>query len=221
MTKTVKVLTASGSREIPAVWVGAHLAVHRPLKSDTASGLSEQSRWWAVTHAPTGYSASGGIDATQREVISLAKQWDEAFSAVTAAGDAKTWKLRERWADDLRRIKTGKRVLGPREITPLERLESAGTYAEVSSAVRAAFGYTEATPDEAAEPFPAHETMAADRIRPGEDAWPDVFWRGKWWPVPTLSEVESWALDSLAETPDGRTVEPDHPEAWPRILGVI
>jgi len=33
--------------------------------------------------------------------------------------------------------------------------------------------------------------------------------------------VEFWTFDSVCETPDGRTVEPDHPESWLSILRLI
>jgi hypothetical protein len=48
-----------------------------------------------------------------------------------------------------------------------------------------------------------------------------IFWRGKFWPAPTDAELEFWTLDSVCETPDGRTVEPDAPESWLRILRIL
>lgn len=48
-----------------------------------------------------------------------------------------------------------------------------------------------------------------------------IFWRGKFWAAPTDSELEFWTFDSVCETPDGRTVEPDAPESWLRILRII
>jgi hypothetical protein len=48
-----------------------------------------------------------------------------------------------------------------------------------------------------------------------------IQWRGKFWPAPTDAELEFWTFDSVAETPDGRTVEPDHPESWLRILQLV
>jgi hypothetical protein len=221
--KTIDVRLADGAKTktVPTVWNGQHLAVHRPLNRNEPDGLSKERRYWSVSHKATGYLAGPSLNAAQRDVIALAKLWDQAFASVTAAGDAKAWRWRDQWRDDLHRVGYGKPLVGPRQITPLERLESAGTAAEVTAAVRAAMGYETATDDEAAEPFPAHETMPADRIRTGSDSWPEILWRGQWWPVPTFGDVEAWALDSVAETPDGRTVEPDHPEAWTRILGVI
>lgn len=48
-----------------------------------------------------------------------------------------------------------------------------------------------------------------------------ILWRGKYWPAPTDSELESWTIDSICETPDGRTVEPDNSESWLTILGLV
>ncbi len=46
-------------------------------------------------------------------------------------------------------------------------------------------------------------------------------WRGRFWPLPTDQQLNAWATDSCCETPDGRTVEPDHPESWLAILRLI
>lgn len=48
-----------------------------------------------------------------------------------------------------------------------------------------------------------------------------IRWRGKWWPAPTDAELNAWTMDSCCETPDGRTVEPDAPDSWLRILGLV
>lgn len=48
-----------------------------------------------------------------------------------------------------------------------------------------------------------------------------VIWRGKKYPTPTLEELEWWTFDGVCETPEGDAVEPDHPDSWLRILGLI
>lgn len=48
-----------------------------------------------------------------------------------------------------------------------------------------------------------------------------IWWRGKFWAAPTDAQLEWWTFDSVAETPDGRTVEPDHPESWLSILCLV
>lgn len=46
-------------------------------------------------------------------------------------------------------------------------------------------------------------------------------WRGEWHETPTMDQLSEWCFDSVCETPDGETVEPDHPESWLSILGMI
>lgn len=237
--KTVDVRLADGTRTVPVIWSGAHLAVHRPLSSKEPDGLSKLPRYWSVTHRATGYLAGPSLDASQRDVLALAKLWDAAFAAVTAAGDAKSWHWRQHWADDIRRVENGKAPTGPREITPLERLESAGTAADVEAAVRAAMGYQPVPADEADAQYPAEITRqktGAGAVRRNSDSGELEFWwlpRGGnypfadatalagWYPVPALGDVESWCLGSVAETPCGDSVEPDHPDAWPHLLGLV
>jgi hypothetical protein len=239
MAKTITLATATGSVTVPAVWVGAHLAVHRPLDSKNPDGLSKLPRWWRISHVSTGYAAGPSIDAAQRDVIDLARLWDRAFSTVTAAGDAKSWKWRDRWADDISRIIHGKPLMGPRDLTPLEELHSAGTAGAVEQAVRRAMGYPPMEEPEASEQFPAEITKRKaghGAIRRNPDSGELEFWwlpqggnypdseafaLAAWYPIPAACDVEGWCLGSVAETPCGDSVEPDHPDAWPRLLGLI
>jgi hypothetical protein len=43
----------------------------------------------------------------------------------------------------------------------------------------------------------------------------------KWHLVPTMDEIQAWTLDSVCETPDGRMLEPDHPDSWLSLLGLV
>ena len=43
----------------------------------------------------------------------------------------------------------------------------------------------------------------------------------EWVEVPQLEELERMMNDGVCESPDGETVEPDHPRSWLSILGVI
>lgn len=45
--------------------------------------------------------------------------------------------------------------------------------------------------------------------------------RGRWYAIPTMDEVQFWTFDSVCETPDGRTVEPDAPDSWLSLLGLV
>lgn len=87
-----------------------------------------------------------------------------------------------------------------------------------------------ATPEETAELAALRSEHVARREaerrrQEEEDETPyqsaPVTWRGKDYPSPTTGEVREWVMDSVCETPDGRTVEPDHPDSWLRLLGLV
>ena len=221
MPPVITVQTASGDpREVPTKWAGQWLAVHRPVRRD---GLSTEPALWAVTLRPLGLS-SGELAAPLPAVLAMAKLWDTPaarWDDVAQAGDATAWQWRDRFRDDHRRVMAGRLPIGPRQLTPTEAINSAGTAAEVEAAVAAAMGAPQLTAAEAAEPFPVADVLPADRVRVDADGWPEVRWARQWWPAPTVGEAHAMALDSVAETPDGRTVEPDDPHAWPRLLGLI
>lgn len=239
MPATITVQTAhTGPRQIPVKWAGAWLAVHRPIRRD---GLSSEPALWTVTLQPLGLSG-GEVAAPLRAVVALARLWDVAaarWDKVTTAADASAWVWRDRFRDDLHRVRSGRPALGPRHLTPLEQLEAAGTPAEVEAAVRAAMGAPEPMGEAEAEgQWPAEVTRKATgsgAVRRAPDGLLEYWWlpRGRnyseaealglagWFEVPAAGDVEAWCLGSTAETPAGDTVEPDHPDAWPRLLGLV
>ena len=42
-----------------------------------------------------------------------------------------------------------------------------------------------------------------------------------WHPVPSHADAMRWTLDGMAETPVGRTVEPDDPDSWLVLCDLI
>ena len=42
-----------------------------------------------------------------------------------------------------------------------------------------------------------------------------------WYDIPCLEDLEEWTFDSVCFTPAGDDVEPDHPDSWLSILGLI
>ena len=42
-----------------------------------------------------------------------------------------------------------------------------------------------------------------------------------WYEVPSLEDIEEWSFDSICPTPDESEVEPDDPDSWLRLLGMI
>lgn len=212
MPQTLTVTTKTGPREVPAAWIGSHLAVHKPVWREGTPPPKQ----WAVTHKASGLCMGGTLHTTKTEAVALAKLWDSAAAEIDAAAP-RNWRYLETWRLDVATVEHRRigDLFGP--VLP----DNFGPQ-DVAAAMAAALETAYAAPDdsEAAEQFPAREVIAADRLRDGVDGL-EMAWRGQWWPVPTLGEVEGWALDSLAETPDGRTVEPDHPESWPHLLGVV
>lgn len=209
----VTIQTRTGPREVATVWQGRFLAVHRPVIAGDAPPAPKR---WAITHTPSGLAMAGTIATTKAEAVALAKLWDTAAAEIDPQ-NPRGWRYLKTWQLDLATVEHRRiaELAGP-------VLPDHPTASDVAAAVAAAVGATYETPSdsEAAEPWPAADTVPADRLRNGPQG-PELRWRGQWWPVPSVGEVEAWLLDSTAETPDGRTVEPDHPESWPAVLGVI
>jgi hypothetical protein len=42
-----------------------------------------------------------------------------------------------------------------------------------------------------------------------------------WYDIPSNEEIEEWVFDSLCPTPADDDVEPDHPDSWLSLLGMI
>ena len=236
---TITVQTSTGGpREVPTKWAGQWLAVHRPVRRD---GLSTAPALWTLTLRPLGLSG-GELAAPLPAVVAFARLWDTPaarWDDVAEAADATAWRWRDRFRDDVDRVRRGRPPIGPRALTPTEAIESAGTAAEVAAAVAAAMGApAPMTEAEAAEQWPAELTRKTDGAgaiarRDGELA---LYWLPSaeggtdlmaamelagWYPIPAAGDVERWCLGSTAETPAGDHVEPDHPDAWPRLLGLI
>lgn len=236
MSQLLTVQCKSGPRSVPAVWQGATLAIHHPITTDGTP--STESRWWAVTHKPTGLMACPAIDAPVQTVKSLARLWDTAFAALDSEQGAAGWPLASRWLDDVSRANRGRPIIGPRELTPLEQLDSAGTVAEINAAVRAAFEIPDLTPDEAEGQYPIEPTAkptGSGAVRKNPYGVLEYWWlpRGRnysesealslagWYEVPCMADIDAWVFDSCVETPCGDSVEPDHPDSWLRLLGVV
>ena len=240
MSATITIQTKSGPLEAATVWAGAHLAVHRPPSSKSPSGFITAPATWAITHKATGYAACPTFRGAKNRAVKLARLWDAAFEPITVSGSAKGWPLSRQWLRDLEiaQHETFREPNGP-DASPLAELEAANSAADIEAAVRRAMGYQPVPADEAAAQYPADITRqktGAGAVRRNGDSGELEYWwlpRGGnypfgdaislagWYPVPALGDIESWCLGSLAETPCGDSVEPDHPDAWPSLLGLI
>ena len=48
-----------------------------------------------------------------------------------------------------------------------------------------------------------------------------IDWKNQTYAVPDMDQLEAWVFDSVCETPEGDIVEPDHPDSWLSLLGII
>ena len=48
-----------------------------------------------------------------------------------------------------------------------------------------------------------------------------MWWGGQWLLIPTIDEFQEWTIDSVCPTPDGTDVEPDHPDSWLSLVGLV
>jgi hypothetical protein len=48
-----------------------------------------------------------------------------------------------------------------------------------------------------------------------------ITWRGQEYDVPNMEQIGAWIFDSVCETPEGDCVEPDHPDSWLSLLGLM
>jgi len=223
MPEPLTIQCVDGPRTIPPVWSGDCLAVHRPLKNGAPSTAP---RCWTLTHKPSGLALVGSLTVAKNDAVSLAKAWDSAAALIDPAKPS-AWRFLQAWRDDLQRVGIVP-VLGPRDLPTSER-----------DAVWRAMGYQPMEEPEASAQFPAELTKKTDGAgairrnpetgllellwlpRGGNYSFSDACQLRGWFEIPAAADVESWCLDSLAETPCGDSVEPDHPDAWPVLLGLI
>ena len=184
---TISINTNNGPLEVPAKWLGQHLAVTPPVKAGAPVKTRGQ---WVITHAATGFSC-GTVLCSQKAAIQLARDWDARFGLISTPADVKGWPHSKDWGRAIQAINC------PWQVDHSSEDDAGSTETALVLAARAG--------------IPIDQAGAAPR----------VFWRGQWWLPPTDGMLESWTFDSVCETPDGRTVEPDHPEAWLSILRLV
>lgn len=48
-----------------------------------------------------------------------------------------------------------------------------------------------------------------------------IEFNGQTYETPSMDELQEWVFDSVCETPEGDEVEPDAPDSWLSLLGLI
>ena len=46
-------------------------------------------------------------------------------------------------------------------------------------------------------------------------------WNNSWIDIPSIDEFQEWTIDSCCPTPDGSIVEPDAPDSWLSLVGLV
>ena len=189
---TITIQTTSGPRETETRWLGQFLAVHNPNGTEPTRGL------WTISHHRSGLRAAS-VATNLKAAIKLAKAWDLRFATLDPK-DAKAWPERDAWAQAIRETET-------------PAIAKRFAKQQTKRWLDAEFG----TGQETAAVLAAQQNYAIDQA----GGTKRVLWRREYWPLPTDAELQEWSCDSVCETPDGRSVEPDHPESWLRLLGLV
>jgi hypothetical protein len=69
--------------------------------------------------------------------------------------------------------------------------------------------------------------MSGDVAAFGNDGDPEgpailrLWWRDAWVDVPTMADFGAWTFGEQCETPDGTACDPDAPESWLRLCGLV
>ena len=189
---TITIQTSNGPRETETRWLGQFLAVHNPNGEEPKRGL------WSISHHRSGLRAAC-VATNLRAAVKLAKAWDLRFATLDPK-DANAWPEREAWAQAIRETETP--AIANRFLKAATRRfldDEFGTSLETAAVLAA----------QAGRPIDQHN--GSKRMQ----------WRRQYWPLPTDAELQQWTCDSVCETPDGRSVEPDHPDSWLRLLGFV
>ena len=226
-------------RTVPTIWQGSHLSVHRPIIDGKPSTAP---RHWAITHNASGLAACLSFDGSRQAAVALARLWDHAFGTITV-NDASRWQYRDQWRRDLTIAQTGTgSPTGPVDRSPLQEMQEAGTLAELQEATAKALSYSPIPDSEALQQFPVEVDFTPEpgrlpylgAVKRSASGFLWLYWipQGRnyrdqydslvgWYQVPTLEEVEEWTFSDTVPTPADDELEPDHPDSWLRLLGLI
>jgi hypothetical protein len=239
-TTTATVSVANGERvAVSPRWAGRALMVHGPVRDNvetTARGV------WIVSDAGTGLRA-GTFRGPLRDAVKLARVWDDAFAdALSASPSLAQWSQRLAWqrqCDGFEPVtgpvaSTDPSWLAPRQ-APAVAADGDGGEQFPASPTMTPSGpgrvrYARRLPDgrerlrnpETGKPVRMDGDCAAFK-NPSNPLEPvlRVWFRGAWFDVPSTAQLMEWSIDGVAETPDGSRVEPDAPDSWLTLLGVI
>jgi len=193
-------LDSDGRMPVDPIWQGQHTFLHKPI--DGGTGQPKQVKaTYVLTHADSGLSF-GTLNTNQQQARKIAKAWDDRCGLIDPK-NAKEWEHRAAWGEVLRNLNQS----------------WTRTHMATTAKVREQWGQTKSnvSSQDLALLLAAKAGLAIDQAGRSKK----IRWRGKFWTAPSEAELNAWTFDSVCETPDGRTVEPDHPESWLRILKLV
>jgi len=106
-----------------------------------------------------------------------------------------------------------------------------------TQAIAESFGYVPFSEEEAEEQFQADISWDSESsgvpsngsVYRNKQGVLRLYWKPSqdeedlegWYDIPSNEDIEEWSFDSICCTPAGDEVEPDHPDSWLSILGLI
>ncbi len=248
---TVPLRNGTETATVATRWRGRALAVHPPLKilKDGPAFAEKVRGVWTISAISCGLRA-GTFRGPLRDAVALARLWDDAFAAALAGSTVdnpaslRDWPQRQAWARQCDRFNDPTGPVGANDPDWMHP-------AAVADAVTAADGDVDeqfpARPTITPGSRPGRVRLSrvlnngrerlrhpetGERLRDHGDVvafkGPDpltpvlrLWFRGVWHDVPTIAQCMEWTVDGMAETPDGRTVEPDDSDSWLALLGVV
>ena len=250
-TITVPCRNGTETATVATRWHGRELAVHPPLKIDgNRPAFAEKVRGvWAISSISCGLRA-GTFRGPLRDAVALARLWDDAFAAALAGSTLdnpaalRDWPQRQAWSRQCDRFNdpTGPVASNDPDWLPPNAIRDAATADDgdgdeqfparptITPGSRPGRVRLSRVLNNGRERLRHPET--GERLRQSGDVvafnGPDpltpvlrLWFRGVWHDVPTIAECMEWTVDGMAQTPDGRTVEPDDSDSWLSLLGVV
>lgn len=228
-------------------WRGQALAVHPPIVDGVPTKRRGQ---WSIS-APCCGLRAGTFRGPLRDAVALARLWDDAFadaltgSTFDAPASLRDWPQRQAWARQCERINP---ATGPVGRSDPDWMHPAAVADAVTAADDDGAEQFPASPtitpagngrvrlsrvlnngrERLTDPQTGKRVrMTGDVVAFRNDADPAGpavlrLWFGqRWHDVPSIAQCMEWTFDGVCETPDGRTVETDAPDAWLSLLGVV
>lgn len=250
-TITVPLRNGTETATVATRWHGRALAVHPPLKIETGRpAFAEKIRGvWTISAISCGLRA-GTFRGPLRDAVALARLWDEAFAAALAGstfenpGSLRNWPQRQAWSRQCDRFNPATGPVAPNDPDWLapnairdavtaadgDGLEQFPARPTITPGSRPGRVRLSRVLNNGRERLRHPET--GERVRQTGDVvafkGPDpltpilrLWFCDVWHDVPTIAQCMQWTFDGMAETPDGRTVEPDDFDSWLALLGVV